>query len=296
MAKVTKTTVEDAALADTTNTADLYAAFSPEELAEMLANTGQAGDIRTDKVPVLKTNYSDLEDKDGNSIKKGHFVYNQNSKEFEDGDDIKAEYIGVDLGKSPLVTILAYRQQYAYYSDDPKQRCSSQIFGTGEKPVGNNLKYECRAKTCPRRADGVDRKEKCVCQYVVMGLVKIDEETKPFMMYVKGKSFMPFNDFIKASGNTPLFFAPTRLSNKMEKQGAVTYFVSSFELLTDSMYPAIEARSYMSAAKSAIGTLEEFKKSQFQKAAAAQIVDKSAGSKAVTYQQDISDDDDIVFD
>lgn len=297
MAKVIKSTdVEDATIASTPNTDDLFAGYSDEEKAELLALTGQAANLKGEKVPILKTNYSDLEDRDGNSIKKGSFVYNQNSKEYTDGDDIKAEYIGVDLGKNPEVTILAYRQQYAYYSDDAKQRCSSQIFGQGEKPVGNNLKYECRAKTCPRRAEGIDRKEKCSCQYVVMGTAKVADETKPFMMYIKGKSFMPFGDYLKQAGATPLFFAPTRLANKMEKQGAVTYFVTSYELLTDRKYSQIECRDNMGMAKESIKGLEDFKKSQFQKSAASQIVDKSAGSKAITYQQDINEDDDICFD
>ena len=296
MAKVTKTDVEDATITTAPNTDDLFAGYSAEEKAELLALTGQAANLKGEKVPILKTNYSDLEDRAGNSIKKGNFVYNQNSKEYTDGDDIKAEYIGVDLGKSVEMTVLAYRQQYAYYNDDAKQRCSSQIFGQGEKPVGNNLKHVCNAKTCPRRADGIDRKDKCSCQYVVMGTVQVAEETKPVMMYIKGNSFMPFGDYLKRAARTPLFWAPTKLANKMEKQGAVTYFVTNYELLTDKMYAQIEQRDNMGKAKEAISGLEEFKSSQFQKSAASQIVDKSAGAKAITYQQDINEDDDICFD
>ncbi|BCS54089.1 hypothetical protein [Geobacter sp. SVR] len=288
------------ATATSVNTDDLFAGFSDEEKAELLALTGQNANLKGEKVPVIKVNYCDLEDRDGNSIKKGNFVYNQNSKEVSaEGDGtIRVEYIGIDLGKAPKITVLAYRQQYAYYSDDPKQRCSSQIFGQGEIPVGSTLKYECRSGKCPRRAEGIDKKEKCACQYVVMCQVRIGDEIKPAMMYVKGKSFISFGDYLKGVGSFPLFFAPTRLTNKMEKQGSVTYYVSSFELLKESPFPQLEARENMKTAKDAVKALDDFKKSQMQKTAVAQIVDKSAGSGAKPVSMDVlfREDDDIVFD
>jgi hypothetical protein len=279
-------------------TNDLFAGYSDEEKAELLALTGQVANLKADKVPVLKVNYCDIEDKDGNTVKKGNFVFNQNSKEFTDGDDIRVEAIGDDLGKTPEITILAYRQQYAYYNDDAKQRCASQIFGSGEVPVGSTLKYECRSGKCPRRAEGIDRKDKCSCQYVVMAKVEVDGVSKPAMMYVKGKSYSTFSDYLKAAGTYPLMFAPTKLANKMEKQGSVTYFVTNFELLKDKPFSNQVGRENMQTAKEAIGTLEDAKKANFQKAAVAQVVDKTAGSKATVVSSDsyTDIDDDITFD
>lgn len=295
--KSTKAT-EAAATSD-----DLYAGYTEEEKAELLALTGQNANLKGEKTPILKVNYCDLEDVNGNSVKKGNFVFNQNSKEASDGDDIKVENIGVDLGKATEITILAYRQQYAFYSDDASQRCSSQIFGNGETPVGNTLKYECRAKTCPRRAEGIDKKDRCVCQYVVMAKVKIGDEYKPAMMYVKGKSFIQFSEYLKKAGAFPLFFAPTRLTNKMEKQGSVTYFVTNFELLTDSPFAQIEQRENVAAVKNAVKTLEDSKKANQVKqigatsgtAATATVVDKATKIKAQIADVEDYNDDDIEF-
>lgn len=280
--------------------ADLMASLSPEERAELLALTGQDAAGGGTKLPTIKVNYCDVPDVNGNEIKKGNFVFDQSSKTVEmevtdeDGDittEDRMEDLGVDLGKSITVTALLYRQQYNYYNDDAKQRCSSQIFLRPEVPVGNTLKFECQGGKCPRRKDGLDKKEKCACQNLLYVLVDVNGEKKAAVMYVKGSSFFPFNDYIKAAGPIPLFFAPTKLKNKMEKQGTVTYFVTSFELDTANPYPALERKEYQTQAEAAKAMVEDFKKQQFQKTAQKQLVDKSAGEDAVPFMED----DDITF-
>ncbi len=61
--KSTKAT-EAAATSD-----DLYAGYTEEEKAELLALTGQNANLKGEKTPILKVNYCDLEDVNGNSVK-----------------------------------------------------------------------------------------------------------------------------------------------------------------------------------------------------------------------------------
>lgn len=300
--KKQKQAVEEAELINAPATAnDLLSFLSEEEKAEMLAMTGQASNLQGERIPAIKVNYCDTADVHGNSIKKGNFVYDQSASTVdvevadEDGDvsvEPRMENLGFDLGKSPSITILAYRQQYSYFNQDAKQRCSSQVYTKGETPVGNNLKHECQAGTCWRRGKEVDRKEKCACQYVLYCLVEIDGEQKPAIMYVKGKSFMPFGDYLKSLGSTPLFCISTKLKNSMEKEGSVTYFIISFNQGA-KLADEICAANYQMM-KDTVKGIEEFKKTQVQKAAKSTLVDKSAGGNAKQINFDASDDGDTI--
>lgn len=284
---------------------DLYAGFSAEERAELLGVTGQINSLRGDKVPNLKVNYCDTPDKEGNTIKKGNFVLGQNSSETEvevevtdeDGTrtetEPRVEYIGIDLGKSPKITVLTYGQQYSSYTDDPKQRCQSPlILDSFEVPVGHLMKKECRSKSdqCPRRADGA--KPKCSCQWVVF-CVATDTEGKAHncVMYVKGLSFMPFSDYLKSAGTNPVCFFPTRLTNKMEKQGQVPYWITTPELLLTQPYPELERRANFNLAKEAKLGAQEFKEQQ-----AAKSRQKSLGSRGGGGERQIGKKNDDVVD
>lgn len=310
MAKVTKETTaeETKAVATQSNAeliAELLASMTPEEREEIAALTGQNANSSGDRIPVLKINYCDTPDTEGKEIKKGNFVYDQSSATVEvevtdeDGDVTKEERmenLGTDLGKSIQVTALAYRQQYNYYNnDDNKLNCRSQVFGAGEVPVGSNLKHECRGGKCPRRKEGIDKKDKCSCQFIVYVLVKVGEETKPAMMYIKGASYFPFNDYLKAAGPIPLYFAPTKMKTSVEKQGAVTYYPLTLTLDIPNAYPAIERDAYKEQMKGAVAQMDEHKKMAVQKSASKQIVDKSEGPQTATTPFDIEDDTEIVF-
>ena len=311
MAKPQAAKEETKAVATTDNNVDLLAFLSDEEKAEMLALTGQADSMRGDKIPQLKVNYSDLAEESGRTIPKGNFVYNQSSKTVdveitdEDGDtstEARAIDLGVDLGKSPKVTVLLTKQQYSFYHTDAKLRCNSQVFGADETPVGSSLKHECRSGDCPRRKDGVDRKEKCTCQHVVICLVEVDAEQKPALMYVKGKSFMPFSDYVKAANVAnngkpfPLFMAPTKMKNTQEKEGSVTYYVTAFNLLTSEKYDDATCRTNYDQVKAASAQIETYKAQGAQKSAAKHLVDKSAGSGAKNITNLTAGDDEIAFD
>lgn len=311
MAKPNKETAKEATetAVATINNADmikeLLASMTPEEREEILALTGQNANSGMDKIPVLKINYCDTLDIDGKEIKKGNFVYDQSSATTEievtdeDGDVTKEERmedLGTDLGKTIKATVLAYRQQYNYYNnDDNKLNCRSQVFGMGETPTGNNLKRECRGGTCPRRKEGIDKKEKCTCQFIIYLLLKIGEETVPAMMYVKGASYFPFNDYLKAAGPVPLYFAPTKMKTTVEKQGAVTYYPLVITLDIPNAYTAIERDGYKEQMRGAVAQMDEHKKVAAQKSASKQIVDKSEGPKAEDAINNPIDDDNIVF-
>lgn len=260
-----KQKVEEAQVTNVPATVDdLYAGFSQEELQELLGVSGQATTFSMDKTPILKVNYSDLEDKEGRSIKKGNFVLNQNSKEIrkEDGD-IYVEDVGIDLGKSPKITILTFGTKYSFYSDDAKQRCSSQlIMDRGEKPIGNTLGHVCNGGTCPRRKEDVEKKEKCSCQYVVFCEVEVDGTKHKALMYLKGLSYMPFSEYLKDAGTLPLFFFPTELTTKMDKQGSVTYYTIFPKLLKDQPFNQIERKENFDLAKQTKHAAETFKQQQ----------------------------------
>lgn len=312
MAKPSKEEAKTTAVATTTDVpTDLLAFLSDEEKAEMLALTGQTDNSRADRIPVLRINYTDTPEESGRTIPKGNFVYNQSSKTVdvevtdEDGDtstEPRMIDLGVDLGKTPKITILVSKQQYSYYNDDAKLRCNSQVFGGGETPVGTTLKHECRSGDCPRRKEGVDKKEKCTCQHVVVCLVDVDGEQKPALMYVKGASFMPFSDYLKAANTAasgkpfPLFLAPTKLKNSQEKQGSVTYFVTSFNLLVNEPYAPEVAKANYEQAKAANAQMNDYKAQAEQKNAVKQLVGKSAGSGAKNITNLTAGDDDISFD
>lgn len=306
-----KETTETKAVATTDNNVDLLAFLSDEEKAEMLALTGQADSMRGDKIPQLKINYSDLAEESGRTIPKGNFVYAQSSKTVdvevkdEDGDtstEARAVDLGVDLGKSPKITMLLTKQQYSFFHTDAKLRCNSQVFGAGETPVGSTLKHECRSGDCPRRKESLDKKEKCTCQHVVICLVEVDGEQKPALMYIKGNSFMPFSDYVKAANVAnngkpfPLFMAPTKMKNTQEKEGSVTYYVTSFNLLTAEKYDDATCRANYEHVKAASAQIETYKAQAKQKTAAKQLVDKSAGAGAKNITNLTAGDDDIAFD
>lgn len=283
---------------------DPLAARSPEERAEILALTGQDS-VQRDRVPHLKVNYLDIADIHGNTIKKGNFVFNQSSKTveidvvYEDGETItedRAENLGVDLGRSTSITVLAVRQQYAFYHEDANLKCSSQIFGNGEVPVGNKLGYDCRGGKCPRRQPDLDKKEKCTCSNVVMCLVDIENIPTPALLYVKGSSYMPFQEYLKSAGQFPLPYAPTKIKTKQEKNGSVTYFTVSFDLETQNVFPPEIRERNKQLAKDAISGMEDYKAQQKQKSATKQLVDKSEGQSAKLIAGNSKDDDDICFD
>lgn len=299
------------AVAVVDTTVDLMAFMSAEEQAEVYALTGQDASMQADRIPQLKVNYNTTEDESGRSIPKGNFVYNQSSKTVdvevtdEDGDvstEARAVDLGVDLGKSPKITVLMAKQQYSFFHTDAKLRCNSQVFGLGEAPVGSTLKHACRSGECPRRAAGIDRKEKCSCQYVVYCLVDVDGVAKPAIMYVKGKSFMPFSDYLKAStaatNGRPvaLFVAPTKLKNTQEKEGSVTYYVTSFNWMLNEYFEPEVARENWEQAKLIEAHNKAYKAQIEQKNAAKQLVNRNEGRGAVDVGTLTHDDDNIVFD
>lgn len=281
---------------------DLYAGFSPEELQELLGVSGQASTFSMDKTPILKVNYNgDVADKDGVTIKKGNFVLGQNSKEIrKDDGDICIEYAGIDLGKTPKITVLTFGTKYSFYSDDAKQRCSSQlIMERGEKPVGNTLGHVCTGGTCPRRKEGVDKNEKCSCQYVVFCEVDVDGTKHKALMYLKGLSYMPFSDYLKDAGTAPLFFFPTELTAKMEKQGSVVYYIVSPKLLKDQPFPAVECKANFETAKQTKQGAETFKQQQLTQGkskGAALLAGPDEGKGAMSVADlPFDNDDDIKF-
>lgn len=297
-----KAKTEETVAAAAVSIADLLSELSPEERAEVLALTGQ--DSQFSRVPTLKINYCDVADIHGNTIRKGNYVFNQSAatKEVtvvEDGEEVteeRMEDLGVDLGRSPSITVLAYWQQYTFYSNDAKQRCASQLFRGAEVPVGFNLKHECRSGNCPRRGKDVGKDDKCSCQFVVHCLVDIDGKPERAVMYVKGVGFIPFQDYLNTTGGIPLPYTATKLRNKQEKQGSITYFVPSFELDKTSLYPPEQRATNKQLALETVTAVDTQKNAAEQKQAARQLVGPSEGQKAIDVTQIQDDAEDIVFD
>lgn len=322
MAKVTKdkeTKVEDAAVVDTANTPmsfdELMASFSDAERSELTELSGQAANAGYDKIPILKINYNDLADVNGNKIETGRWVILQDTTKVEvevvdeDGDkstEIRVADVGVDLGKSPKITIYCFGSMYSFYDENDKDNnCRSQLVfdPNKEKHVGNNLPYECRSGKCPRRAKECAKDDKCGAQWVIFCNVTLpDGEKIDAILYAKGTSYIPFSDFIKELGTMPIQFAPVKLSTKMEisAQGK-PYFVQGFKFMKDTPFARIECMANVDKAKDvkagAQNNNAKHKPALESKGSAgskpAQIVDKTSGSGAI----DVStiEDDDITF-
>lgn len=322
MAKGTaaKETTEETPPKVTVSLEELYAAFSEDERAELLSVTGQDGMSTGEKTPTLKINYCDLADKNGKTIKKGNWVMFQDTSEStsevvtinSDGEEeteeqVIVEDIGIDLGKAPKITVFLAGFKYNYYpkDKDKKKFCSSQLVFDqfNETAVGSRLGFECRKKgACPLRAETCDPKDKCGCQWVVFCEVTLPEsgEKVKAVLYLKGKSYFPFGDYLKEAGTTPLFFAPTKLTTSMERNEAVTYWIVKPVLLKDQLYPALEVKEYFNVA-AATKAAAEAQKAKYaleqKKKNTTPIANKSEGSGAKQISHAVADDDvtDIEF-
>lgn len=238
-------------MAKTQNTAqpteqELYeqmmANLSPEERAALDKITGQDRLKGGKKTPVVRISYKETDDTDANgkSVKKGNFVLGQKTSYTKEGVEV-IEEIGTDLGSELDVTILAFGTQYSFYSTQKGQSCSSQVIRErNEKPIGSTLKRVCSDGTCPRRQEGLDKKDKCTNQYVLF--LKLPAGTKMpdgtdcpvAMFYVKGSSYMACKDYLSGKGETSLrgvnsLMCRTLLSSVKQKQGSVVYFDVAFK-------------------------------------------------------------------
>lgn len=247
---------------------DLYAGLSPEDVATMLAMSGQAANAGFEKAPLLKVNYSAKKDKDGNQVDLGNFVLNQSIKTV-DGKKV-VEYIGKDLGPSPEVTVIKVAKQYSYYNDKKELRCASQLITEpGEVPIGNTLKHDCMGGKCPRRAKEIDKKEKCSCQFVVY--LEAGPDKDKCIMYFKGVSFMPFKEYIDSVGQDPIFFYPTTFRTKEQSMGTVDYYIVYPEIDKTRPYPLEVRKENMEKLKAVSKDIQGFKMQQ------------AATSKQITY-------------
>lgn len=290
---------------------DILSFLSPEEMAEVLAVTGQAANLR-ESVPVIKVNYCTLTDKNGRTIKEGNYVIKQNSSVIdyetvdEDGEKViekRVEDIGIDLGKSPKVTIFCFGTKYSFFPSSEstdkgnEHICQSQLVFDSrvEKHEGSKLGFRCQGGGCPRRNKEAKKADKCSAQWVLFCEVTVDEEKIKAIMYVKGSSYIPFSDYIKSLGVLPVFCAPTKLSTKQEisEQGK-PYYVQGFTFFKDKLFTQLEVKSNLQTAKETKAAAEDFKKTQASRKPAAQIAAKGEGQSAKLIEN-FSEDDEIVF-
>lgn len=194
---------------------DMYEGLTPEQVAELKAMSGMNNVNKGKSVPVLKINVQVDEDKQGKTAKHGDFVLNQIQK-----NDVLEE-IGENFGSEVEIIIYSVPQQYSYYNNDKSKRCNSQLlFGYSDVPVGSNLKFNCRDKTCPRRQEGLEKGEKCSAQILLYATI----EGKPCLFYAKGANFMPISDYLRSFGAEPPYAYTTVLKKTKKKQGSVIYY------------------------------------------------------------------------
>lgn len=235
--------------------------LSPEEIEEILGLTGQNTVYNIDKTPVLKINKFGIDDVNGKSVKMGNFVLGQVAKE-ENGEVKEIEEIGEDYGPSPEITIIKFGEQFTYFpkNKDKKQICNSQIVvEPGEKAIGNKLGHECKDGTCPRRNKDLDKEDRCVCSVIAFcEVTNAAGEKKKALMYFKGTSFMPFQDYLKDAGKFPLFFAPTKLNTERKINGNNVYWIVKPELLKDKAYAPDQRMINFNVAKEINANVREF--------------------------------------
>lgn len=268
--------------------ADMMALLTDEEKANLAALTGQGGGSGGTKTPIVKINYKEKADINGVRVPKGHFVLGQSNK-LIDGKKVM-EHAGTDLGAELSCVILKTGNQYSYWSDDAKKRCSSQILcEQGEVPVGYNLKNRCNDKSCPRRKDGVDKADKCINQYVVYlrlpaGTKLPDGTDCPIaMFYIKGTSYKPFQDYLNDDlKGIPSIAVTTKFSTDEQEQGATVYY----ELKTGKGAP-VPAEVFKENFQLVTGVnkqLIEYKNSQQKKLAETTVSQYSSSEAAGTLE------------
>lgn len=227
---------------------DVAALFSDEEMAELLGLTGQATNFSMDRTPTLKVNKFPIKDLKGNSVPMGNFVLGQITK--QEGKNTIIEFIGLDCGENPEITILKFGTKFSYFpeSRDKKLICQSQlVLDVGERHIGDNLGFNCMDGTCFRRGKDVDKKEKCPCQYVAF--VEVGEERHKALMYFKGTSFLPFKAYLDSAGKLPLFCYPTKLNTEQQVNGTNVYWIVTPELLKYAPYPKEQIMGYRDVVK-----------------------------------------------
>lgn len=227
---------------DETPEIDLFEGMSPEEIAELLALTGQASNLSFDKTPTLKVNKYPIKDQQGNKVEMGNFVLGQRTK--QEGKNTIVEDIGIDCGPNPEITVLKYGSKFSYVpeSRDKKLMCQSNIgLDLGDKIVGDNLGYDCTSVKCPRRGKEVEKGEKCSAQFVVFVEVKVGDETHKAIMYFKGTSYIPFKTYVDGAGKFPIFWFPTRLETEQQINGTNVYWIVTPVLQKNRPFP-LESR------------------------------------------------------
>lgn len=261
MAKKDEAKVEEKNL-PAVNMDDLFAGMSQEEIAELLGSTGQSSNLFGDKIPRLIVNKFGKVDAKGNKVDVGNFVLGQDI-EIKDGKKI-CNNVGKDFGPNPVITILAYRQQYSFWDDNPKLRCNSQLFLFGqEDPIGSNYGHKCTGGDCPKRAEGLAKEDRCSCHYVVYELV--GEEKEKALQYFQGDSYTPFQDYLTKLGKYPCCFFPTTLQTEEKSYGTNDYYVVT--PVPDLANPFIQEERLANAklAKEISEGIEQFKAQRKQK-------------------------------
>lgn len=238
---------------------DLYAGLSPEDVAEMMRLTGQAANVNYEKSPILKINLCGKPDKNKNRADIGNFVLNQSIKVIDGNRSV--EDIGKDLGDSPEITVIKVAKQFSYYNDQKDLRCASQLITeSNEVAVGYNLKHACSGGTCPRRATGIDKKERCTCQYVVY--VEAGPDKDKALMYFKGINFMAFKEYLDSASPDPTIFYPTVLTTKEKTMGSVTYYEIYPQLDKNRPYDIATRKDNMDKLRAVSRDITSYKASQ----------------------------------
>jgi hypothetical protein len=211
--------------------------MTPEQLASLGKQLGQNQGGRGDGIPKLFRNSQERKDSKGVKISKGNWVIGQ-KRSVIDGKDI-LEDAGVDLGEEIEVELLLVVDQYSYYSPDPKKRCSSNIcfsIDDVQEATGSTLGHVCSSGLCPRRAAGLDSKEKCGANkiaYVRMPSgTKLPDGTDCLFakVYFKGENYMPFKEYVSdILAGVPYLLVKTKIDIAEEKvHGSVLYYINSF--------------------------------------------------------------------
>lgn len=237
---ITQMEIYKMAKANTTDTAnaafeEMLALLSPEERETLAKLTGQDQGGSGTRTPVVKINYREKTAQDGTKIAKGNFCVGQKNGTV-DGKTVLLT-AGTDLGTVLEAVILKKGQQFSFWNEDAKKRCSSQVIcERNEVPVGYNLKSVCNDRSCARRKEGVDKADRCVSQYVVYlrmpAGTKLPDGTDCLiaMFYIKGTSYMPFQGYMDTElKSIPSIAVTTKFSTTEEEQGSTLFYVLGFE-------------------------------------------------------------------
>ncbi len=188
--------------------------------------------------PLLKINY------DSDLGKIGAYAYNPQK---DDNNVVeKYDFVGVPVKVKLLKSIFQYSK---FDTEQNKATITSNIFNLKDAKKSYDLKTgELISKL---KLSDKDIK----FQRIILGIIYIDNEEKPFIMYTKGAFLYDLNDILRKYPNEGHLTHIFELDVKKNKRGSVTYFTPVLKNVEE-----LSQDKFIKNLKNDAGVISEFDK------------------------------------